>query len=179
MFCNTVQAKCARSQTLYKFCSYCTNDCMFCIYKWLSSNLLVLTRINYTVITTCYKWRLYYISVHQTCKMTIDDFLTSNINVSTSSLISSSVILISEDSEASNSKSRKAILFLVPVSTQREDIFSGCFTNTDTAGSKRREQAQEVTYQQLTHKGRNKVYHPYILFIYLLQPEIIMAFTCT
>lgn len=81
-----------------------------------------------------------------TCKMTIDDFLTSNMNVSTSSLISSSVILISEDSEASNSKSRKAILFLVPVTTQSEDIFSGCCSNTDTVGSKRREQAQELIY---------------------------------
>lgn len=130
----------------------------------VSSNLLVLTRINYTVITKCYKLGLYYICVHKTCKMTNDDFLTSNMNVSTSSLISSSVILISEDSEASNSKSRKAILFLVPVATQSEDIFNGCFTNTDSAGSKRREQAQEVTYQQLIREGIKCTIHIFYSF---------------
>lgn len=72
----------------------------------------------------------------KTCKMTVEDILTSNMNVSTSSLISSSVSLISEDSEASNSKSRKAILFLVPVTKRKvKTMCNVYFTKTDTRHS--------------------------------------------
>lgn len=104
--------------------------------------------------------------------MTVDDFLTSNMNVSTSSLISSSVSLISEDSEASNSKSRNAILFLVPVKTQSRDNVQRLFYKIlirDTAVSKGREQPQEVTQQQIIRKGIKCTIDIFYSFTFLSQ----------